>query len=126
MLLPTRKPVRSFIYISISFIESYNDINNDNDLLRNYFYVLQSFNPYHKYMLTSSTWVVARKSPTGDNAKLVAGDSTKKQSRSLWKEQKKIKNKNKSKTKHRLKTVLRRWNFRKGLKTMLADELGLS
>ncbi len=41
--------------------------------------------PYHKYIATSSTCAVARKSPTGDIDKLVAGDSTRKQSKSLEK-----------------------------------------
>ena len=40
----------------------------------------------HKYTPRSSTWVVTRKSSTGDIAKLVTGDSTKKQSISLQKQ----------------------------------------
>ena len=41
---------------------------------------------HHKYTPRSSTWVVTRKSSTGDIAKLVTGDSTKKQSISLQKQ----------------------------------------
>ena len=42
---------------------------------------------YHKYTPRSSTCVVTRKSAIGDMAKLVTGDSTKKQSISLDKKQ---------------------------------------
>ena len=50
------------------------------------------FISYHKYTPKSSTCVVTRKSAMGDMAKLVTGDSTRKQSISLTKKERYLSN----------------------------------
>lgn len=50
------------------------------------------FISYHKYTPKSSTCVVTRKSAMGDMAKLVTGDSTRKQSISLTKTERYLSN----------------------------------